>query len=83
MAHAPRSGTKRRLAPPRASTLKRRRAWLEILEDRSLLASLPFGALPDDTAEYMLGDVLVSVVLLESDSSLSPFDAGTENWTPI
>ena len=59
-----------------------RRPWFEPLEDRSLLASLPFGALPDDTAEYMLGDVLVTVVLLESDSSMSPFDTSTENWTP-
>ncbi|HZL87632.1 MAG TPA: dockerin type I domain-containing protein [Pirellulaceae bacterium] len=55
---------------------------LERLEDRSLLASLPFGAMPDDTGEYMLGDVLVSVVLMESNNSLSPFDASTENWTP-
>src|SRR5262245_44493754 len=61
---------------------QRRRMLLERLEDRSLLASLPLGAMPDDTGEYMLGDVLVSVVLMESNSSLSPFDASTENWTP-
>jgi hypothetical protein len=65
----------------RTGVIQRRRMWLERLEDRCLLASLPFGAMPDDTGEYMLGDVLVSVVLMESNSSLSPFDASTENWT--
>ena len=38
--------------------------------------------MPDDTGEYMLGDVLVSVVLMESNPALSPFDPSTENWTP-
>jgi len=46
-----------------------------------MLASLPYGAMPDDTAEYMLGNVYVNVVFMESDSSLSPFDSSTENWT--
>ncbi|MGI8982732.1 MAG: dockerin type I domain-containing protein [Pirellulaceae bacterium] len=58
-----------------------RRSVLERLEDRNLLTGMPFGALPDDTAEYMLGDVYVNVVLMESDSSMSPFDVSTENWT--
>ena len=43
------------------------------------MTSVPFGASADDTGEFMLGDVLVSVVLLESDGSI---DADTEDWTP-
>ncbi|MFN0021810.1 MAG: dockerin type I domain-containing protein [Pirellulaceae bacterium] len=58
-----------------------RRSFVERLEDRNLLTGMPFGALPDDTAEYMLGDVYVNVVLMESDSSVAPFDVSTENWT--
>lgn len=58
-----------------------RRSFLERLEDRHLLSGMPFGALPDDTGEYMLGDVYVNVVLMESDSSLAPFDQETEDWT--
>jgi hypothetical protein len=63
---------------------------VELLEDRVLLAALPFGAMPDDTGEYMLGDVHVTVVLMESDPTLTPFDnlpfpqgigAPAENWT--
>lgn len=58
-----------------------RRSFLERLEDRNLLTGMPYGALPDDTGEYMLGDVYVNVVLMESDSSMAPFDVSTENWT--
>jgi hypothetical protein len=43
-----------------------------------MLAALPFGAFPDDTGEYMLGDVLVSVVLMES-SGVG--NGNTEDWT--
>lgn len=59
-----------------------RRLRFECLEDRRLLAAAPFGAFPDDTAEYMLGDVLVSVVLMESSSKISSVNQNTENWTP-
>lgn len=45
------------------------------------MASLPLGAMPDDTAEYMLGKVAVNVVFMESDQSLAPYDVSTENWT--
>jgi len=38
----------------------------------------PYGATPDDTTEYMMGDVWVTVVLLESNGTI---DAQTENWT--
>jgi hypothetical protein len=53
---------------------------LERLEDRSLLTALPFGAYPDDSAEYMLGDVQVTVVLMESDPSMEPQE-NSETWT--
>ena len=62
----------------RAKTAFQRQAALESLEERRLLSSVPYGAGAEDTAEYMLGDVLVSVVLLESDGTL---DSSTENWT--
>ena len=55
-----------------------RRSGYESLEARRLLAGLPFGAAADDTGEYMLGDVLVTAVLLESDGSL---DENLEDWT--
>jgi hypothetical protein len=61
---------------------RRKQAVFERFEDRNLLSGLPFGAMPDDTAEYMLGDIYVSVVLMESDSSLAPHDANKEDWTP-
>lgn len=64
----------------RNSVRRRLRQW-EPLERRDMLASLPYGAMPDDTAEYMLGNVYVNVVFMESDSSLAPFDSSTENWT--
>lgn len=50
---------------------------VEHLNPRVLLSSVPWGATPDDTAEFMLGDVLVTVVLLESDGSI---DANSEDW---
>ncbi len=56
---------------------KSRRVAFECLEDRALLSAVPYGAAPDDVAEYMLGDVLVTVVLMESNEN-SP---NTENWT--
>lgn len=43
------------------------------------MAGLPYGALPQDTAEFMLGKVAVTPVFLESTGGL---DASTENWTP-
>lgn len=42
----------------------------------------PIGAFPDDTGEYLLGDVLVTVVLMESDPTLPGADLSTEDWTP-
>lgn len=41
----------------------------------------PLGAFADDTAEYLLGDVLVTVVLMESDPTLPGADPSTEDWT--
>src|SRR5262245_50238001 len=83
MAHRS-TGNKRKPAGflKRSGAVQRRHLSLEALEDRALLTSMPYGAMPDDTGEFMLGSVLVNVVLMESDSSLSPFDQSTENWTP-
>lgn len=67
----------------RATTSSRqvrfRRVTLERLEPRQLFAALPLGAMPADTAEYMLGRVAVVPVLFESNGEV---DASTENWTP-
>ncbi len=43
-----------------------------------MLSAIPFGAAPEDTAEYMLGDVVATLVLMESDGTI---DASTEDWT--
>ena len=51
---------------------------LETLESKRVMTSMPFGASADDTGEYMLGDVLVSVVAFESNGSIDP---STEDWT--
>src|SRR5262245_26091354 len=75
-----------------ARPLRPRNLLLETLEDRALLTyAYPYGAMPDDTGEYMLGDVAVNVVLMESDSSLAPRDnlpvaqggrgSPVEDWT--
>ncbi|MEX2175810.1 MAG: dockerin type I domain-containing protein [Pirellulaceae bacterium] len=74
--------------------MRRRAILFEQLETRTVMTALPFGAQPDDTGEYLLGDVRVTVVLLESDPTRSPNDNGTitypnespiqytpENWT--
>lgn len=77
---------RRRARPARA---RRRVPGLEQLENRSLLAVLPYGAMPDDTGEYLLGDVIVNVVFMESDPTMSPGDnnpapqgrgSPAENW---
>src|SRR5262249_34638566 len=79
-----------------ATATRPRRLILESLETRALLTyTYPLGATPNDTAEYMLGDIAVNVVLLESDAGIAPSDNGSlvlsngthvtytpENWTP-
>src|SRR5687767_4065933 len=76
-------------ASSRRRRARSRRVLFETLEARTVLAALPYGAMPDDTGEYMLGDVYVTVVLLESDPSMSPGDnnpapqgrgSPAENW---
>ncbi|MEZ6150054.1 MAG: dockerin type I domain-containing protein [Pirellulaceae bacterium] len=59
--------------------LRCRSLSVEPLETRRLLTSLPFGAATVDTGEFMLGSVVVTPVLLESNGQI---DASTENWTP-
>lgn len=53
-------------------------ARLEPLEERQLMSTVPFGADYRDNSEFMLGDVMVTVVLVESDGSI---DANQEDWT--
>ena len=55
-----------------------RKLRIESLESRRVFASLPFGATPDDTGEFMLGRVGVTVVFLESNGQIDP---STEDWT--
>lgn len=68
---------KQRKSPRRKRGAARnvRRPRVERLEGRFLLSGTPYGAMPDDTGEFMLGDVYVTVVLMESADP-------TENWTP-
>ncbi|MBW3597526.1 MAG: hypothetical protein KY475_09660 [Planctomycetes bacterium] len=49
------------------------------MESRALLTGVPFGATTQDTAEFLLGDVHVNIVFLESNGQI---DASTEDWTP-
>lgn len=77
-----RIGTRAAPLRPARSSRAARRLRYELLEDRRLLAGVPFGAAPDDTAEFMLGDVLVTVVLMESSTNVSSVNPNTENWTP-
>ena len=64
---------------PRKKSRPVRRLRVEWLEDRRLLAVTPFGALPQDTGEFMLGDVLVTVVLMESSENVSAVNPNTED----
>jgi hypothetical protein len=63
----------------KASKKNLRRLRVEILESRRVMASLPFGAEPEDTGEFMLGRIAVTPVFLESDGSIDP---STEDWSP-
>jgi hypothetical protein len=70
-----RTNHQRKLDSGKLAAVKRNRALrVESLEPRTMLYAYPFGALPDDTGEYMLGDVAVNVVLMESDPTLAPYD---------
>lgn len=83
-AGGPRFGSSKQANPPSARLSRRRsrsakrKLFLEVLEDRKLMASLPTGAMSDDLAEYMLGRVAVTPVLLESNGSI---DTNTLDWT--
>lgn len=46
-----------------------------------MLAVLPYGAMPDDTGEFMLGDVYVSVVFMESDPTFDSADPNLRDWS--
>ncbi len=58
----------------------RHRLRLEPLEPRLLLAGVPYGAHQQDTGEFMLGDVVATVVLFESNGSIDP---NTEDWNQL
>ncbi len=45
-----------------------------------LLTGLPSGAVAQDTAEYMLGNAVATVVFFESNGSI---DLNLENWNPL
>jgi hypothetical protein len=57
----------------------RRKLRLEQLENRCLMASIPFGAAAEDTGEFMLGRIAVTPVFIESSGNL---DLSTEDWNP-
>ena len=59
------------LQPRRSSCLQRRALGFERLGERILLTAQPYGAMPDDTGELFVGDVHVTVVLMESNNQLS------------
>lgn len=69
----------RRLFPRRrkAPAATARRAGLQTLESRRLLAATPLGATWKDTGEYLLGTVAVTTVLLESNGAVDP---ESQNW---
>ena len=56
---------------------RRRRPTFESYEARRVCAGLPYGAMPQDTGEFMLGRIAVTPVFLESNGVK---DANTENW---
>jgi Dockerin type I domain len=82
-----RKSASRKPAPRKSARLRSRRLnGFESLEDRIALSATPFGAQPGDTAEFLLGTVDVSVVLLESNDVLSNDNPTVgspqeENWT--
>ena len=59
-----------------AAKSRHRALRLESLEPRQMLSSTPWGASSLDTAEYLLGDVAVTLVLMESQGGES-----SEDWT--
>ena len=61
----------------RQTTAPLRRLRVEELESRRVLTT-PFGALPDDNGEFLLGKVAITPVFFESDGSLV---AESQDWT--
>ncbi|UUO08811.1 dockerin type I domain-containing protein [Blastopirellula sp. J2-11] len=70
-----RKGRTRRDAKSTLATLR-----LESLESRINFSGVPLGAAPTDTGEFMLGDVSVTVVFLES-MQTGGVDPSSEDWT--
>ena len=53
-----------------------RKTVFETLDDRLVLSASPYGAMIQDTGEYLLGSTVATVVLMESTGT-----ASTEDWT--
>ncbi|MEM8735384.1 MAG: dockerin type I domain-containing protein [Planctomycetota bacterium] len=58
----------------------RRSLRVESLEERRVFTAVPYGANALDTGEFLLGDVSVTPVFLESNGT---FDASTEDWNEL
>ncbi len=63
---------------PKSRTSVRHGLSIESLESRQLLTYMPYGATELDLGEFLLGDVAVTPVLLESNGQL---DTSSEDWT--
>lgn len=68
----------RRLRQRKTHHRPRWRPSIETLETRRVLSGIPLGALPDDTAEYLLGRVAVTPVFFESNGTV---DTESQNWS--
>ena len=82
-----RSSIRRKPQNSKARNPSRRRSnrlcGFESLEERIALSATPFGAQPEDTAEFLIGDVNVTVVLLESSDDPNDFsflNDNSETW---
>lgn len=65
----------------RKRSRRQRSRFFEPLECRNLFSATPYGAVASDTGEFMLGNVSVTVVLMESSSQTSSVNNNSENWT--
>ena len=60
----------------RGKPVRIRKTVFETLGDRLVLSASPYGAMIQDTGEYLLGSTVATVVLMESTGT-----ASTEDWT--
>ena len=69
------------LPPEVIAELREASLETDALQSAAAAGTRPYGAAWYDTSEYMLGNVLVTVVLLESDGTIPGADPQSENWT--